>query len=53
MHAGIGSVMGMYLFASVMILLNLAAFGPGILWSERGRPGNSQSPQPVVDLADN
>ena len=53
MHAGIGSVMGMYLFASVMILLNLAAFGPGILWPERGLPGNSQSPQPVVGLPDN
>ena len=27
--------MGMYLFASVMIVLNLAAFGPGILWNRR------------------
>jgi hypothetical protein len=28
MHVGIGLMMGMYLFASVMIVLNLAAFGP-------------------------
>jgi len=30
MHAGIGLTMGMYLFALVMIVLNVAAFGPGI-----------------------
>ena len=30
MHAAIGLLMGMYLFALVMILLNLAAFGVGI-----------------------
>lgn len=35
MHVGIGITMGMYLFASVMIVLNLAAFGPGILWPQR------------------
>ena len=34
MHIGIGLAMGMYLFASVMIILNLAAFGPGTLWRE-------------------
>jgi hypothetical protein len=28
MHAGIGLTMGMYLFALVMIVLNVAAFGP-------------------------
>jgi hypothetical protein len=28
MHLGIGLMMGMYLFASIMIVLNLAAFGP-------------------------
>jgi hypothetical protein len=28
MHAGIGLTMGMYLFSSVMIILNVAAFGP-------------------------
>ena len=35
MHLGIGLSMGMYLFALVMIVLNLAAFGPGVFW--RGR----------------
>jgi hypothetical protein len=30
MHAAIGLMMGMYLFALVMIVLNLAAFGAGI-----------------------
>ena len=35
MHLAIGVAMGMYLFASVMIVLNLAAFGPGILWPQR------------------
>lgn len=34
MHLGIGLAMGMYLFALIMIVLNLAAFGPGILWPE-------------------
>ena len=29
MHAAIGLTMGMYLFALVMIILNLAAFGVG------------------------
>ena len=29
MHVGIGVTMGMYLFALVMIVLNVAAFGPG------------------------
>jgi hypothetical protein len=32
LHAGIGFTMGMYLFALVMIVLNLAAFGPGLLF---------------------
>jgi len=31
MHAGIGLAMGMYLFALVMIILNVAAFGPGLI----------------------
>jgi hypothetical protein len=35
MHLAIGLAMGMYLFASVMIVLNLAAFGPSILWNRR------------------
>jgi hypothetical protein len=33
--------MGMYLFASVMILLNLAAFGPGALWREKSIRGDT------------
>ncbi|MEP6602513.1 MAG: HTTM domain-containing protein [Spartobacteria bacterium] len=36
MHIGIGLAMGMYLFALVMIVLNVAAFGPGHAWSRRG-----------------
>jgi hypothetical protein len=31
MHLGIGLMMGMYLFALIMIVLNMAAFGPGII----------------------
>ncbi len=30
MHLGIGFAMGLYLFALIMIVLNLAAFGPGL-----------------------
>ncbi len=30
MHVAIGLTMGMYLFAFVMIVLNVAAFGPGL-----------------------
>lgn len=47
MHVGIGLAMGMYLFASVMIILNLAAFGPGVLWPEE-RVSNSASPGVVA-----
>jgi hypothetical protein len=31
MHVGIGLTMGMYLFSLIMIILNLAAFGPGLI----------------------
>jgi hypothetical protein len=31
LHVTIGLTMGMYLFALVMIVLNVAAFGPGVL----------------------
>ena len=31
MHLAIGAAMGMYLFSLVMIVLNVAAFGPGLL----------------------
>ena len=34
MHMAIGVTMGMYLFALVMIILNLAAFGPGLVWAQ-------------------
>src|SRR5919106_1870816 len=37
MHAGIGLTMGMYLFALIMIVLNLAAFGPGVFHLQRER----------------
>jgi hypothetical protein len=37
MHAGIGCMMGMYLFALIMIILNLAAFGSGLLPLQRER----------------
>jgi len=40
MHVGIGLTMGMYLFASIMIILNLAAFGPGKLWPEKELRGD-------------
>ena len=35
MHIGIGVLMGLYLFALIMIILNLAAFGPGLLFPEK------------------
>ena len=35
MHLGIALTMGMYLFGLVMLILNLAAFGPGLLWHQR------------------
>jgi hypothetical protein len=38
MHVGIGLTMGMYLFALIMIILNVAAFGPGALFSESAKP---------------
>src|ERR1041385_5949663 len=45
MHAAIGLLMGLYLFALVMIVLNLAAFGSNLrIWKprfllRRERPG--------------
>jgi hypothetical protein len=35
MHLGIGLMMGMYLFALIMIVLNVAAFGPGLIPLDR------------------
>ncbi len=52
MHLAIGVAMGMYLFAFIMIVLNLAAFGPGILWHQRQPaddgfpPSESLAPSP-------
>jgi hypothetical protein len=46
MHAGIGFMMGMYLFALIMIILNVAAFGPDLVRSLRERI--SLSPEEVV-----
>jgi hypothetical protein len=37
MHAGIGFMMGMYLFALIMIILNVAAFGSGLVRFQRER----------------
>ena len=37
MHAGIGLAMGMYLFAFIMIILNVAAFGRGLIRTEHAR----------------
>jgi Vitamin K-dependent gamma-carboxylase len=37
MHLAIGVTMGMYLFALVMMVLNLAAFGPGVFNSRQTR----------------
>lgn len=37
MHIGIGVTMGMYLFALIMIVLNVSAFGPNLICAERVR----------------
>ena len=37
MHIAIGVTMGMYLFALIMIVLNVAAFGPGVIRLDRRR----------------
>jgi hypothetical protein len=41
MHAAIGIVMGMYLFALIMIVLNVAAFAPTPIFVGRDRAGDS------------
>jgi hypothetical protein len=46
MHAGIGIMMGMYLFALIMIILNIAAFGSGLVRLQR--ESTSLRPQEVV-----
>ena len=47
MHAAIGLLMGMYLFASMMIVLNLSAFGPEFLFRERPSVDSSGSQSPL------
>ncbi|MGI8956338.1 MAG: HTTM domain-containing protein [Chthoniobacterales bacterium] len=42
MHLSIGITMGLYLFSLVMIILNLAAFGPSLRW--RGNQGRASPP---------
>jgi hypothetical protein len=46
LHIGIGLTMGLYLFALIMIVLNLAAFGPGIVLFNRAAvlPGSTIVP---------
>ena len=46
MHVGIGLTMGMYLFAFIMIILNVAAFWPGFVSAEHERM--SLRPQEIV-----
>ncbi len=47
MHVAIGLAMGMYLFALVMVVLNLAAFAPnGFVWKICASPGaNREQPE--------
>jgi uncharacterized membrane protein YphA (DoxX/SURF4 family) len=42
MHVGIGLFMSMYLFASIMIILNLAAFGAGLIRWQSDPPSGSE-----------
>ena len=50
MHAAIGITMGMYLFALIMIVLNVAAFGPGVFGpSTRSRLGLGETIASVPD----
>ncbi len=46
MHIGIGLTMGMYLFAFTMIVLNVAAFGPGLIHAAGKR--TSMQPQEAI-----
>jgi Vitamin K-dependent gamma-carboxylase len=39
MHVGIAVTMGMYLFGLIMIVLNMATFGPGTLFPDRANAG--------------
>ncbi|MFN2507391.1 MAG: hypothetical protein ABR589_01305 [Chthoniobacterales bacterium] len=46
MHVAIGLTLGMYLFALIMIVLNIAAFGPTV--SSNRRRASSQANSPVA-----
>ena len=43
MHAAIGLLMGLYLFALIMIVLNVAAFGPGLFESVSATEAQSRN----------
>lgn len=47
MHIGIGITMGLYLFALIMIILNLAAFGSGAIGSPKGSSAKTNNSEPV------
>src|SRR5262249_3243894 len=47
MHIGIGLAMGLYLFSSIMIILNLSAFGVGLIHCEQIDPNKLDVPSPV------
>lgn len=49
MHSAIGVMMGMYLFASVMIILNLSAFGPEFLFREAAVEASVDRQDLVID----
>ena len=53
MHVAIGMAMGMYLFALIMIVLNLAAFGTGILWPQRKNTDDGASASELVACSPN
>lgn len=46
MHIGIGITMGLYLFSLIMIVLNLAAFGPELIFRERNFAGLRSARKP-------
>ncbi len=54
MHVAIGCTMGLYLFSLIMIILNLAAFGPGFSFGVADSPATNsleRKVQPSGDLS--
>lgn len=47
MHIGIALAMGLYLFSSIMIVLNLSAFGPGLIHCDQVGMNKADVPGPV------